>query len=138
MQGLLAERKRTGISVLFLSRTVGASADRDVDGGLQHLAQRVELSELEVAIAVRRQDFADLVPHAQRGDDREQRVDDVVATPLHSTTYALSFSIQLLGKKLWIWQSPAEMEALGTISSHSANFYTGGSEKDFVKNNKVS
>lgn len=59
--------------------------------------------------------------------------EDVVATPLHSTTYALSFSVQLLGKKLWIWRSPAEMEALGTISSHSANFYTGGSEKDFGK-----
>jgi hypothetical protein len=58
---------------------------------------------------------------------------DVTASILHSTTYVSSYSLQLIGRKLWIWVSPEEMENIGIISAHTANYPFQGSENDYFK-----
>ena len=57
---------------------------------------------------------------------------DVFATPLHSATYVESYSLQLVGRKLWVWVPPSEMEQIGVVSTHTANFPYGGSESSYL------
>ena len=63
--------------------------------------------------------------------------DDVIASTLHSASYISSFSLQLLGKKVWVWVPPADMEEIGIISGHTANFHYKGSEADYMRKKKV-
>ena len=63
---------------------------------------------------------------------------DVIASPIHSNTYVYSFSVQLAGRKLWLWASPDSMEEdIGVISTHTANFHHQGSEKSFFEKTQV-
>lgn len=63
---------------------------------------------------------------------------DVIASPIHSNTYVYSYSMQLLGRKLWLWASPDSMEQdIGVISTHTANFHYQGSEKSFFEKTQV-
>lgn len=54
---------------------------------------------------------------------------DVLATHIHSATVN-SFSVQLLGKKLWLFMSPQDMEKYEPISTPPP-FLLGGSEADY-------
>jgi len=58
---------------------------------------------------------------------------DVIASPIHSTSYVTSYSAQLVGRKLWIWVSPKSMEEdIGIISTHTANFHYQGCEASYL------
>jgi hypothetical protein len=62
---------------------------------------------------------------------------DVTASPIHSTTYVTSYSLQLVGQKIWVWAPPADMERIGAISAHTANYHYKGSEADYFKSRQV-
>jgi hypothetical protein len=63
---------------------------------------------------------------------------DVITSPIHSNTYVYSFSVQLVGRKLWLWASPDSMEQdIGIISTHTANFHHQGSEKSLFEKTQV-
>jgi hypothetical protein len=55
---------------------------------------------------------------------------DVLSTHIHAAPLIESYSVQYLGRKVWIMVSPEDMEAYNPVSS-PATYVTRGSEKEF-------
>jgi hypothetical protein len=59
---------------------------------------------------------------------------DVLATPIHAAPIVNSYSLQYVGRKMWLFIPPQEMEQYDAVST-PATFLTKGNEADFFLRN---
>ncbi len=59
--------------------------------------------------------------------------EDLLATPIHAAPLVKSYSLQYVGKKLWVFFRPEEMELFDPINIPSTNVMTGN-EVEYMKN----
>jgi hypothetical protein len=58
---------------------------------------------------------------------------DVIASPIHASPTAHSYSFQLVGKKMWLLMSPEDMESYHAINTPSTMIMKGSEAEYFMK-----